>query len=288
MYSKSSIIILVLGLSLLSCRKEEVITEEPKLLVKLSVDPNQERLGNFGQPVSVPDTNAAQNPVFNSISAHYLELAPTAYTALGAGEVVYHAPETTRGGDKAIDFSSSIVKAPGELWLEIPLSEINPGTYEWVRLSLSYQNYDIVFHYDNQPYVATLASFLGFNQYIESFQLGDEAVDVNANRRQGYWGINSIAGVQTGEVPEGATTVPNPIAGTSPIPPGSCVVTGSFSAPLVITGNETEDLTLNMSLSINNSFEWVDINGNDQWDVDEGSEEHIVDMGIRGLVPSYY
>ncbi len=259
----------------------------PKLVVKLSVDPNQERLGNLGEPVSVPDSNAGQNPKFNGISAHYLELAQTAFTQLGDGEILYHAPETNEGGENAIDFSRSIVKAPGEVWLEIPLSELKPGTYEWVRLSLSYQNYDVVFYYNNQPYNATLASFVGFNQYIKRYTLDDVDVEVNANKKQGYWGFKSIGGVQTGQTPEGGITVPNPIAGTSPIPAGSCVVTGSFATPLVVTGNETEDLTLDMSLSINKSFEWVDRNGNDHWDVDQGANERIVDMGLRGLKPSY-
>lgn len=259
----------------------------PKLLVKLSVDPNQERLGNLGEASSVPATNAGQNPNFNSISAHYLELAQTASTQLGEGEILYHAPETSKGGDEAIDFSQSILKAPGELWLEIPLSDLKPGSYEWVRLSLSYQNFDIVFHYANQAYTATLASFVGFNQFIESYELDGETVRVNANKKQGYWGFKSIGGVQTGQTPEGATTVPNPISGTSPIPAGSCVVTGNFSTPLVIKGDETEDLLLDLSLSINKSFEWVDRNGNGQWDVDEGANEHLVDMGLRGLKPSF-
>ena len=114
-----------------------------------------------------------------------------------------------------------------------------------------------------------------------------ETVPVNGNRKQGYWGFKSIAGVVSGQSPEGATTVPNPLAGTSPIPAGSCVVTGNFDAPLVITGNETEDLTLTMSLSVNNSFEWIDRNGNNHWDVDPNADEQVVDMGLRGLKPSY-
>jgi hypothetical protein len=40
-----------------------------------------------------------------------------------------------------------------------------------------------------------------------------------------------------------------------------------------------------MSLSINNSFEWVDVNGNGKFDVDPGSGENVVDMGLRGLIP---
>ena len=77
-------------------------------------------------------------------------------------------------------------------------------------MSLSYQNYDIVFHYDGQPYNATLASFVGFNQYIRSFDIGEETVEVNENKLQGFWAFKSLAGIQTGQTPEGGTTVPNP------------------------------------------------------------------------------
>lgn len=269
-----------------SCKKkaDDQLSVEPKLRVQLNVDPTQERLGNLGTPASLPDTHAAQNPAFNLLSAHYFELAPTANTLLGDGAVIYHAPETTAGGENAIDFAKSIVKKPGEVWIEVPLSEIEAGTYEWVRLSLSYQNYDITFHYQDQPYTATLASFVGFNQYITSYNLGGETVNVNENRKQGYWGFKSIGGVQTGQAPEGATTVPNPIWNTSPIPAGSCVVTGAFDSPLTITGEETEDIVLTMSLSTNQSFEWYDKNGNGKWDVDNG-DEPVMDMGLRGLKP---
>ncbi|MEM6802204.1 MAG: hypothetical protein AAF696_12420 [Bacteroidota bacterium] len=288
MNQKAILLLMMLLGTLVSCENEEPSSDtQPKLLIKLSVDPNQERLGNLGQAVGLPDSHAGQNPMFNSLSAHYLELAPTANTQLGEGEILYHAPETSVGGEEAIDFAKSIVKSPGEIWLELPLSDLKAGSYEWVRLSLSYQNFDIVFHYDQQAYTATLASFVGFNQFIESYELDGETVAVNANKKQGYWGFKSLGGIQSGQTPEGATTVPNPLAGTSPIPEGSCVVTGNFSSPLLISGNETEDLILDMSLSINNSFEWVDRNRNNQWDVDEGANENVVDMGLRGLKPSY-
>lgn len=283
MRTKCLIVLSILALGLSSCRN----SRSPKLIVKLVVDPTQARLGNNGLPSALPDENAGQNPQFNSLSAHYLELAPSAYTQLGEGQVLYHAPETTKGGDNAIDFRRSIVVAPNEVWLEIPLSDLEAGTYEWVRLSLSYQNYDIVFHYDGQPYNATLASFVGFNQYIRSFDIGEETVEVNENKLQGFWAFKSLAGIQTGQTPEGGTTVPNPLSSTSPIPEGSCVVTGRFSDALVISGDETEDLTLTISLSTNNSFEWVDSNGNGNWDVGQGNGESVVDMGLRGLQPSY-
>ena len=59
----------------------------PQLIVKFKFDNTQVRLDNFGQPETIPAGNAAQSPNFNTMSAHYIELAPTAFTALGAGEI---------------------------------------------------------------------------------------------------------------------------------------------------------------------------------------------------------
>lgn len=267
-----------------SCSKDNP-ADQPKLIIKLDVDSGQVRLGNTGSPVSIPPGNAGQHPVFNSIACHYLELAPNALTALGSGAILYHAPETETGGSRAIDFSHSIVKAPGEVYMEIPLKNITPGSYEWVRLSLSYQNFDVKFYFNDQPYTGTAASFVGYNNYIGTYRIKNQSLTVNANKLQGYWGAETPGGVISGDGTPGATTVVNPLFATSPIPQGSCVVTGKFQNNLVITGNETRNVTVRMSLSVNNSFEWQDLNNNGRWDVNTGSAEPVVDMGLRGLIP---
>src|SRR5688572_1250417 len=119
----------------------------PRLIMKFKLDSTQERLGNLGQPVSVPPGHAAQSPRFNGISAHYVEFAPTGLTALGTGAVVYHAPETTAGGDNAIDFAQEVIVPHGGTFLSIPLTDLVPGNYSWLRVSLAYQNYDVDFRY---------------------------------------------------------------------------------------------------------------------------------------------
>ena len=62
---------------------------------EVQFDSTQVRLNNLGQPVAVPPGHGAQSPVFNRMSAHYVEFAPTATTLLGDGDVVYMAPETS-------------------------------------------------------------------------------------------------------------------------------------------------------------------------------------------------
>lgn len=266
----------------------------PRLILKFKFDSTQVRLGNFGQPVTVPSGHGAQSPHFNGMSSHYVEFTPTALTPLGHGAVVYQSPSTTVGGATAIDFSQEVVVGDGGTFLNIPLSALAPGTYEWLRVSLAYQNYTVKFRIDTTinsiplafNLTGTLASFIGYNTYIGNYQVGQQSVTVNGNRLQGYWGfeVNNppipLAPI-TGQAQ--GTTVVNPLFGTSAIPAGSCVVTGAFAQPFTITGSETQDLTIIVSLSTNKSFEWSDAAGNNIYEPLAG--DTIVDMGIRGLIP---
>lgn len=281
---KLAVIVFALGL-LSGCGED---TSEAQLIFKFKMDPTQIRLNNIGEPATVPVGHAAQSPDFNTISAHYIELAPNAFTPLGAGEILYKNAETNAGGANAIDFSKAIIVAEDEIFISIPISAIEAGDYKWLRVSLAYQNFNIVLdaeisgtNFENVS--ATAASFVGFNTYIKKHTVKNETITVNGNKSQGYVGVETLWTLDEFQSPPNATTVPNPIFNTSPIPAGSCVVTGEFETPLTITGEETEDITIIMSLSTNNSFEWEDNNGNGKYEPLLG--ELVVDMGLRGLIP---
>lgn len=286
---KHIIVLFIAAIISFSCtdKDDNVLKEEPQLVIKFKFDPNQVRLDNFGQPSAVPSGNAAQSPVFNTISAHYFELASNAFTPLGDGAILYKASETIAGGDVAIDFSQAKIVGEDEVFLSIPLSQVPQGNYEYVRVSLSYQNYDIAVRSNMVDYVGTLESFVGYNTYISTHYIGNNSFPVNGNRLQGYWafGLHGFPYATSGQAPEGATTVPNPIATTSPIPPGSCVVTGKFQNNLVVTNTEPRSIYVTLSLSTNNSFEWEEITADGKYEPSIG--ENVVDMGLRGLVPSF-
>jgi hypothetical protein len=256
---------------------------QPNLIIKLKFDRNQERLGNLGQPVTIPPGNAAQSPSINRMSANYIELAPTATTPLETGEIIYVGAETTAGGSQAINFQNAIFAGNDDTFVTIPLSEIASGTYEWVRVSLAYQEGNIDVLVNGQDITGTLGSFVGYNSYITSFDLNGSTFNINANKPQGFWAFEAFGFTTQGQAPEGATTVPNPLFDSSPIPPGSCVVTGAFENGLIITGNETQDVTITLSFSINNSFEWMEVNPDGKYEPEAG--EQVVDMGLRGLIP---
>ena len=99
----------VLFFAMSSCRKSSTDDPNngPQINFVFKFDSTQVRLNAFGQPVGVAAGNDAQSPVFNVMSAHYLEMTKDQFTGLGAGAILYKAPETTAGGLNAIDFSKS-------------------------------------------------------------------------------------------------------------------------------------------------------------------------------------
>jgi hypothetical protein len=299
-------ILSLMMLSFIGCKKHggepEPYMTNANLIFKFKFDPTQVRLNNVGTVSTIPAGNAAQNPTMNKMSAHYLELTPSAFTALGSGTVLYKAAETTAGVSSAIDFSKATLVGNNEIFLSIPIKNVAVGTYEYLRVSLAYQNLDVSFHLDtiinattiSQDFPATIAGFIGFNTYINGFTIKNQTLPVNANKLQGFWGAETSGTIlgfpfsytTTGQAPANATTVVNPIFATSPVPQGSCLVTGAFAGgnKLKITGTETNDIIVVVSLSTNKSFEWTDTDGDGKWDATKG--ERVVDMGLRGMVPT--
>jgi hypothetical protein len=267
----------------------------PRLIFKFKFDSTQVRLNNLGQASSVAAGNAGQCPRFNGMSTHYIELAPKDSTLVGQGKILYKAEETTCGGSNAIVFCKSVVCKENDVCFSVPISSITPGDYKWLRVSLAYQNYDIKVRANGQNLDGTIASFVGFNTYVTKYKMKGTVMtpSVTGNHLQGYWGFyTSVMGYDyksEGQAP--ATTVVNPNSALSPIPPGSCLVTGQFfsvannqNQPLHITGNETNDIIITISLSTNKSFEWHE---NTVDGLFEPPVETVVDMGLRGMIAKF-
>src|SRR5688572_2638018 len=148
-YISMFLLLSVVLISFNSCKDDESdptpSAPAPKLVFKFVFDSTQVRLDNIGNPEALPANHGGQSPKFNKMSAHYIELAPNAYTLLGDGAVVYHNDETNSGGATAIDFSKSNPVGNSETFFSIPISDVTPGTFEWLRVSLAYQNYEVKF-----------------------------------------------------------------------------------------------------------------------------------------------
>ena len=306
-----------------SCQRDDdtdpdTNSSNAKMTFQFEFDENQERLNNFGNPATIENGNAAQTPDFNQLSAFYIELVPNKFTNIRDGAVIYEAKtqNAQAGGtfDEAVIFDEAIVEDEGIDFLELDVSEIPPGTYEYARVSVTYQNANVKFNLLNMPdplptnlmdQSGTIASFIGFNTFVSDHTIFSKTETINGDVQQGYWAFESQLeepyqswyelanpnGFSSGQAPAGSTTVVNPLAEFGiELPFGSCIVTGQFETPLVITGNEEEDVNLKLSFSINNSFEWTDTNGNGEWDFDIGNNtiEPLVDMGLRGLIVKVY
>jgi hypothetical protein len=305
---KKYILLFISVLALFSCKKDNTTasTSNSKMAFQFQFDATQARLNNLGNPAVLPSGNAAQTPDFKQLSVHYIELAQDKFTLLGKGAIVYKGAEVTKNAENAVDFDKAAVSGQDQVFATINLKDIAPGTYEWVRASVTYQNYDIKFNINGLPVVGdlknqsgTVASFVGFNTFLTKIKPKTKELNVNFAKKQGFWAFEtnlaapyeSYNQIYSGDAPSGATTVVNPLAATSPVPAGSCVVTGKFLTPLVVTGKETKDITVTLSFSVNKSLEWKDSNSNGQldWYADQtkNKNETIVDMGLRGLIPSW-
>ncbi|HEX7413007.1 MAG TPA: hypothetical protein VF411_03095 [Bacteroidia bacterium] len=315
-----------------SCKKDTKSTTTtpppapPALKFVFKFDSTQARLGDSGQVVTLPSTHRAQNPHFNGMSAHYIELSKTPTTQVGSGAVLYVTTTqassaltvTNTAGSQtytnAIVFSEENIVGQGGQFFSIPLSSVPPGTYPYLRISVAYQNYDINYGIlqgtavsgytlaSNYYTTGTIASFIGYNSYINSYKIKNQTVSVGTNKAQGYWGFESapyVLGGNTytvapsqGQAPQGATTVVNPLFASSAIPAGSCLVTGRFVGPtgardsLIITGHETSDIVITVSMSTNNSFEWKHnpANPSDN-NIYFLNGDTVVNMGVRGMKP---
>ncbi|MBP7400286.1 MAG: hypothetical protein KA954_11910 [Chitinophagales bacterium] len=268
-------------------------------------DKTQVRLDKDGNPVTLPAGNAAQSPRINELSIHYLELSQDEFTPYKKGAQLYKSAETIDGGAVAIDFDSAIIVSENEISFTVNINRIANDNYNYVRASVSYLNYDIDLILRNIPSVGdvettgTVASFIGYNTYIRTLQIMQLSTDINANKSQGFWAFEthltapyeSYNSTYSGQS-IGITTCVNPIAATSPLPLGSGVITGKFTEPLVIDDeSKKQNLTITLSFSNNNSFEWEDVNANGIWDVDvvnPALTEQVVDMGLRGMIATFH
>ena len=284
-----------------SCAKKV----DPILHFRVKFDPLQERLNANGLPSGVASGRAAQSPLLNAIGIQQIELTTNTSTPLSKGMILLSTSVLTASGEAAIDFSQVKMAKNGEIFFSIPMSKLGVGRYEWARVAVAYQNFDVQFNMLNVPFSGnfndergTVATFLGNNNYITKYLVGTKEEIINGNKKQGYWcfeskltsAYSSNDRIYNGQVTDGATTIVNPMYQTSPIPSGSCIVTGRFDTPLSITGKETGDMTVTLSFSTNRSFEWEEsINRNGKWDADRQAAtgqptiEKVLDTGLRGL-----
>ena len=78
------LILMALIVSVSACKKDKG-EAEPQLIFKVKLDPQQPRLDVMGNPSVMPAGHAAQNPEFNFVALHSIELVPNKFTQFEQG-----------------------------------------------------------------------------------------------------------------------------------------------------------------------------------------------------------
>ncbi|MEN9609826.1 MAG: hypothetical protein RLZZ628_640 [Bacteroidota bacterium] len=294
---KVILFILCGSILLTSClRKEEI--PNPILRIKIKTDADLERLDSKGQISTVKAGNAAQTPLVKNLSPGYIEFFQDAKTPVGKGLILYQGEQTRLGGEDAFDFSKCKIIKDGDVFIEMPLKKVAKGTYQWVRASMAYQNADLIFNLMNVPNLGdlqdergTIATFNSFNTFITKHRIREKEETINANRKFGYWafetaldkGFSQQNTLKNGQAVGTSSVNPNFLI--APVPISSGIMTGAFTTPFTVTGAEVQDITVTLSLSTNQSFEWVDAHKNGKWDIDVKNliAEPVIDAGFRNL-----
>lgn len=310
MKSYGSACVFLLYVLMMSCTKtDNGEVSEAKLILRFKFDSTQQRLNSRGELSYLAPEHAARSPVINSMAVHYIELSPDASTPLGQGSVIYKGGETDIVGARAIDYEQAAFFGNYEVFFAIPLKNFPAGEYEWLRLEPTAMSGSVPCHIDttitvttdtssntitiDQDFFGNFTGLTGYNTYIRDILFPAGLLTIEDNRKQGFWGFETTIGAEgfseiytdSAQSPGGSLTVVNPLHATSPLPEGSGVITAAFvPGKLIVTGKETENIIVEVSLSTNQSFEWKEIVNNGKWDPLEG--EPVIDMGIRGMIPT--
>ncbi|MFI5141871.1 MAG: hypothetical protein ACHQII_05900 [Bacteroidia bacterium] len=220
---KLSILSLLVLIAFVSCKKDTKTATPPAAQIKFifKFDSTQTRYNSAGVATNVPAGHSAQCPKFNGMSVHHIEMTQNNITAVGAGTILYTTPTITISPSitvwnsshtssqvysDAINFDQETVVGDGQQFFSKPLSQVTPGTYPFIRISVAYQNYDIKYAIlPNTPVsltyttpagstyysTGTIASFIGYNTYINSYKIKTQTDNVNGPKQQGYWTFES-------------------------------------------------------------------------------------------------
>ena len=173
----------------IGCKKDDdngsTTPAEPQLIFKYKFDSTQIRLNSLGGVSVVPSNHGAQSPVFNGMSSHYIELTPTATTALGTGAVLYHAAETSAGSSTAIDFSKATIEAKMK-FLEnyVDISSNRSKGYNYLKSFIDNENTSVL---------KKKVSLMFNIQEYGTKRLGNNSLDTSTKTNQSKYKIGNAS-----------------------------------------------------------------------------------------------
>jgi hypothetical protein len=290
---------------------------DPFLRLRVNFDTQGERFDANGELAEVPEGRAAYTPEMRELRISSIELVPDENTPVGQGVMLYEAATRVVFGEEITELDQTISTAGGIVANRFNFQDIPAGTYPYVRVGLAsakYQlNYDLHYHVKDStdtdsippdftvPVELTQLSggmaVLYSDAWVNTLTPFNITLDINQQKRQGYYAFETSFtssfelgnNVYVDSLFNTIPTLPNPISATAPTPESSGIITGVFDTPLEVTGQESEDVLVDLTFSTNQAFEWVDPNNDGRWDVWILAEtwERISDFGLRSLEASW-
>ena len=233
-------------------------TNERYLILKFKFNDTLAPLNDTGGLYVMPNGNAAQTPVYNNIAANYVALsADSTFTNMALVYGTYLNDTTTN----FVNYKNLVKVKDGEAFVSISLASIKPGTYNWLRVSIAYQNFDIKFRLDsnvasfsqngvqypgaifNGDYIGTIAAFSAFSTFVDEngYIINEHKVPAyNQYIGNGVWALETHLGTGGIYYPSdylnitgrANTTSVNPLWATrnSPTPKRSAVLTANLNS----------------------------------------------------------
>ena len=261
-------------ISICSCKKknEEMPAHRygygAEITYNIFIDSTQERLDSNANPVGTPAGHGSLSPRYN-----YLQVGQ-----------IFLFDSTSPGNGWSTLNSLNITGSNGTITVG---SHYNGSaiTFNCLRINFDFQNYEFDCAIDGNYLSVNMLSFLGSSWMQNPLFIRDSVVSHDTVESQGSWYLE-IDSVGMGVVLHGLTstlTAPNVLQNTSPLQYGGYSLTCPINPPLTFSGDQTH--TLNVSISSNHCFEWIEHSNPGSFDPLNG--DTVFDVGLRGVKVSW-
>jgi hypothetical protein len=278
------------------CKKEA----DPEIHVIWQQDPFQERLDNEGRPSPVSSSNLSLSPKLNTIAVEHIELLAANPTRLFSGATLFSANNKQTVNDTTVSLDKLVFTPQSTPLSTSYLKPLQGKTFEWICVWVAYQSFDVRFNLNNVPNIGTITdengtfnTFLAANTFISKHKVITKEDIVNDYRPQGYWlfetnlraAFSAYNSFYRGQLAPRSVTAVNPLAASLATPRHSNIFITRLDKPITITGEEKNNVTITLTFSTNQAFEWRDNNRNGRWDIDVQNiqNEPIMNFGLRGM-----
>lgn len=261
-------------------------TAPVQLLFRLHLD------SNLASPYILQPGHAAQSPTVLALALEQIELLSEASTLAGKGVMLYTAPQTSCAGAQyylPTNYCKLHLIGDSEIVFSLALNAVPPGTYKWLRLSVAYSEMKIVSRSTssgNGP--STFAGFYGESVYLTKIKTQNSVLFPKTTvpkQRRYYMFYQEVFGQALqleGYAPRQSIFNENPMPTyNNNIYVEFTDLSGNTAKPLLVTGNETTNLEVQLIFGTDKLFEWQEKTADGIFQPEIG--ETVYDFGFRNL-----